>query len=76
MSSKAETKKLERTIYPNVLTRLVVKTSDFVKEQVNAFKQRQQNMSKDLLSVSIVSSVPVTIKTQHQATRALKKRGG
>src|SRR4051794_18651148 len=70
---KGETKKLEKAVYPNVLTRMFVKTSNFVKDQVNAFKQRQQNRSKDLLSISIVSSVPVTLKTQQQASRAMNK---
>src|SRR3954451_24194992 len=37
---RGETKKLEKTVYPNVLTRMFVKTSDFVKAQVNAFKQK------------------------------------
>ena len=68
---KGETKKLERTVYPNVLTRLVVKTADFVKDQVHAFKQRQQHLHKDLLSVSIVNNVPLTMKTQQQTTRAV-----
>src|SRR3954452_4563466 len=35
---KGETKKLEKTVYPNLVTRLFVKTSDFVKDQVSAFK--------------------------------------
>ena len=70
---QGETKKLEKAVYPNVLTRMFVKTSDFVKDQVHAFKQRQQNMSKDLLSISIVNSMPVTMKTQQQTGRTVNK---
>ena len=71
---KGETKKLEKTVYPNLIARVFVKTSDFVKDQVNAFKQRQQNRSKDLLSLSIVSSVPLIVKTQHQAAHTENKK--
>jgi chemotaxis protein histidine kinase CheA len=68
---KGETNKLEKAVYPNLVARVFVKASDFVKEQVNAFKQRQQQMSKDLLSVSIVSAVPVTIKTQQPTAKSV-----
>jgi len=66
---KGETNKLEKAVYPSLIARVVVKAADFLKEQVNAFKQRQQNMGKDLLSVSIVSNVPVRIKTQQQVAK-------
>jgi hypothetical protein len=73
---RGETKKLEKAVYLNVLTRMFVKTTDFVKDQVHAFKQRQQNISKDLLSVSIVNSMPVAMKTQLQAGRTMNKEVG
>ena len=70
---KGETKKLEKTVYPNLIARLFVKTSDFVKDQVHAFKQRQQNISKDLLSVSVVNSMPLAMKTPLQAGQTMNK---
>lgn len=66
---KGETKKLERAVYPRLLTRLVVKTAGFLKNQVDAFRQRQQQVHKDLLSVSIARSVPLSLKTQPNATQ-------
>lgn len=68
---KGETKKLERAVYPSLAARVFVKAFDFVKEQVNAFKQRQQNMSKDLLSISIASRLPATVKTQQIAAKSI-----
>jgi len=71
---KGETGKLEKAVYPSLMTRVFVKASDFIKGQVNAFKQRQQQVNKDLLSVSIVSSVPVRVKTEQQATKSVNNK--
>lgn len=71
---KGETSKLEKAVYPGLIARVFVKASDFVKAQVNAFKQRQQHVNKDLLSVSIVSSVPVKVKTEQQATKSVNNK--
>ncbi|TKK64703.1 hypothetical protein FC093_21895 [Ilyomonas limi] len=71
---KGETKKLKKAVYPNIVARVVLKAADFIKGQVDAFKQRQQNRSKDLLSVSIISSAPVRVKTSQHATRPVNTK--
>jgi uncharacterized protein YifE (UPF0438 family) len=71
---KGETKKLEKAVYPNLLSRVIVKAADFMKDQVKAFKQRQQHVNKDLLSVSIVNSVPLRVKTEQQVVKSINNK--